>query len=222
MSKRILYNFPSRERPEKVIRCIENIISLAKHDNYIIGLTLDVDDTTTANKEFNEKLKKYGGKVSAVYGFSKNKIDAINKNVWMYNDWDIVCNHSDDFVFTKEGFDLDILDGYADGFSGLLHFPDQHANQTLCTYAIKDKNYYNLFGYIYHPSFQSVYCDNLQMDVAKYLGKYKFISKNIFEHQHPIWGFGKADALLNRTEDKTIYQQDRETYMKLKNNNFGL
>lgn len=213
---KILYNFPSRERADKLIKCIENIISLARHDDYVIGLTLDVDCPVTANREFHNRLLAYGDKVRPVYGFSKGKIDAVNKNIWLYPDADIICNMSDDFVFTKEGFDLDIIEAYADGFSGVAHFPDGFANKALVTFSITDRAYYNRYGYIYNPAFNSVYCDNFQMDLAKRDKAYKYIDKHIMRHEHFVHGFGEKDALLQRTEDPINYQKDRETYIRLK------
>jgi len=213
---KILYNFPSRERPEKLIKSIENIISLSRHDDYVIGLTLDVDDSSCANREFHDRLLSYGERVKPVYGFSKGKIDAVNKNVWLYTDADIICTQSDDMVFTKEGFDLDIIEGYSDGFSGLLHFPDGHANANLITYAIMDRAYYDLFNYIYHPEFCSVYADNLQMDIAKKMKRYKYVDKQILRHEHAIWGYGEKDTLLLKTEDPVNYANDHKIYIRLK------
>lgn len=212
---KILYSLASRSRPEKLISCIDNIINLSSHDNYLILLTLDVDDVTVANKEFNDKLKSYGDKVKAVYGFSKNKIDAINKNTWMVNDFDILCNHSDDMVYIKEGFDLDIIEAF-DNFDGLVHFPDQIQNR-LITYAMMSKNYYDIDKFIYHPSFFSVYADNYQQDLAIERGKYKLIDKKILEHRHFCWGYGEKDALLLQTENPNIYENDRQTYLRLSN-----
>jgi|ERR1700733_1107461 len=211
---KILYSLASRSRPEKLIGCIENIIGLSKHDNYIILLTLDVDDVTVANKDFNDKLKSYGEKVKPVYQFSKNKIDAINKNIWMVPDADIICNHSDDMFFIKEGFDLDILEAF-DNFDGLVHFPDQIQNR-LITYAMMSKSYYDIDGYIYHPDFFSVYADNFQQDVAVSRGKYKLVNKNILEHRHFTWGYGVKDELLLQTENPNVYEMDRLTYSRLK------
>lgn len=213
---KILYNLPSRERPQKLINCLDNIISLARHDDYVIGLTLDLNDPSCTSQEFRYKLLSYGDKVKPVYGVSTGKINAVNRELWRYPNADIICNHSDDFVFTKEGFDLDIIEGYSGGFSGLLHFPDGFANKALVTYAIMDRAYLDRFGYIYHPEFSSVYADNLQMDVAKSLNAYKYIDKHIMRHEHFIHGFGEKDALLERTEDRTVYANDRETYDRLK------
>ncbi len=219
---KILFNFPSRERPDKLIACIENIISLARNDDFIIGITLDVNDPSCANREFHNRLLSYGEKVKPVYGFSDNKIHAVNREVWRYPDADIICNMSDDFVFIKEGFDLDIISVYADGFTGLAHFPDGFVNERLCTFTIYDRAYYSRFGYIYFNKYMSVYADNEQHDVAKILGCYKYINKKIMEHRHFVHGFGEKDALLQRTEERTNYAIDGALYKERKKYNFYL
>jgi enamine deaminase RidA (YjgF/YER057c/UK114 family) len=45
-----------------------------------------------------------------VYGTSKNKVDAINRDMDAFSKphWDILVNMSDDMEFTYKGFDIDI------------------------------------------------------------------------------------------------------------------
>lgn len=209
---KITYNFASRERPDKFFACLDNITSLARHDDYEIIATLDADDLSMANSVVRDRIAKYS-KVIAYYGLSKNKIDAINKNL-CFATGEIICNHSDDMVFITEGFDLYILEAFKD-FNGLVHFPDQKAGEKLITYAMMHKEYLDLDGWIYNPEFTSVYADNFQQDLSKRRGKYKFVPQKILEHRHAIWGFGVPDALLKRTEDPVNYKKDRETYQRL-------
>lgn len=211
---KILYKFPSRERPHKVIKALENIITLSKHQDYCILLTLDIDDISTNNRQFNNKLKEFGNKVMPVYGFSKNKVNAINRDIWMVNDFDILCLHSDDMVFIKDGFDLDILEAF-DNYNGLVHFPDQVAKENLITYSMMSREYYDIYSYIYNPEFMSVYCDNYQQDVAKKLKMYKFVNKEILRHEHFCWGYGEKDSLLTKTENPENYNVDNITYQRL-------
>lgn len=218
---KILYNFASRSRPHKLIACLGNIFSLARHNIFEIVVTLDEDDVTVNNEAIKNMVEGFGEKVNPIFGVSKNKVDAINKNVTASKDWDILCNHSDDMWFIKEGFDLDIIEAFK-GYSGLVHFPDQKAKKALITYAMMSRDYYERFGYIYHPDFVSVYCDHEQQDVAKRLNKYKFVNKNILEHRHAIWGYGERDELLNKTQNPIIYAKDKQTYQRRMKINFGL
>lgn len=216
MQHKILYNFPSRERPQKVLTCLENITTLAKHPYYQIIVTADLNDDSMCNDAMRDSIQSFPN-TKVLYGTSQGKVDAINKNVGVAEpDWTILCNHSDDMVFIKEGFDLDIVEAFQD-FNGLVHFPDQVAKDQLITYSMMHRDYYNQDGFIYHPDFQSVYCDNFQHNVAKARGKYKFVDKKILEHRHAIWGFGVADELLKKTEAPAVYQKDKETFQRLIN-----
>ncbi|MEO6305964.1 MAG: hypothetical protein ABIP51_22650 [Bacteroidia bacterium] len=210
---KISYNFPSRSRPDKCFKAIENILSLSRHDDFEIIITADMDDSTMCNNEVRDKLNSYLN-TRVIYGNSKTKVEAVNQNAGLATG-DIICTHSDDMTWIKEGFDLDILEGFSDGFRGLLHFPDQVAKEHLITYPIMHKDYYKIDNFIYHPDFISVYCDNFQQYIAKSRNQYKFVNKQILEHRHAIWGFGEKDALLLKTEDPVNYAIDKQTLIRL-------
>jgi hypothetical protein len=172
------------------------------------------------NETVREKMKNYP-RLKPVWGTSKSKIDAINKNVYLGGDWSVVINVSDDLSFKKEGFDLDIIEAFDKwGLDSILHFPDGHVNERLITQSIMGRKYYDRFGYIYHPSYKSVYCDNEQQDVAKALGCYHYIPIPIFVHEHHIWGYGPADDLLRKTE--SFYPVDAENFHQRQLKNFPL
>lgn len=217
MSKRIAYIFASRERPEKFFRCLDNIQDMSDDNNYFVYAKLDLDDPQI--DKYKEKICEYKELV-VNFGYSDGKIHAINRGLDCLPECDIVCCHSDDMVFVEWGFDEEIRK-YC-GEDDYVHFPDGHANEKLCTYSIMGKKYFDRFGYIYHPDYISVYADNEQFEVAKLLGKYKYIKKNIVRHEHPIWGYGIKDDLLIRTEDPVIYKKDHETYLRRKSINFGI
>ena len=73
---RILYKFPTRERPYRFFKCLDNIKKFAQHNDYIIEVTADIDDATMFNPEVIEQIKQYD-KVNIRFGTSKNKVDAI-------------------------------------------------------------------------------------------------------------------------------------------------
>jgi hypothetical protein len=219
---RILFKLPSRERESKFFGAVDNIVNNVVTDNYCILATLDNNDPVMNNTDVIERLKGYP-MVIPVYGDSKTKIEAVNANMDMATDWDILCLHSDDMFFTKKGFDLDIREAMQTHFpdtDGMLHFPDQVAGEKLCTYQIIGRKYYERSGYIYNPEFSSLWCDNEEMDKAKLLGKYAFIDKSILEHRHHSWGFGPADDLLRKTE--RFYRKDEKIYLRHKAENFGI
>jgi hypothetical protein len=209
---KILYNFASRSRPERFFKRLDEITTLARHADYQIVGTLDIDDESMNNQDIWNKINAYS-KLTAVWGTSKSKIDAINKNVYIGREWDILINVSDDLSFKKECFDLDIISDFEKyGLDTLMHYPDGHVNERLITQAIMGRIYYDRFGYIYHPDFLSVYADNEMHLVGDRLGKRKFIDRKLFVHEHPIWdkAYGEPDALLKHTE--SFYPQDSATY----------
>lgn len=223
---KILFKLPSRERPEKLFAAIDNIISMSVTDNYVVQLTLDADDPTMANDKVRNRIMDYGNKVIAYYGFSTGKINACNRDCEFFPPFDILVLFSDDMVFTQYGFDSFLIEDMQKNFpdlDGVLHYDDgTPAKDKLITMSIMGRTYFNLFGYLYSPEYHSVYADNHFTEVARGLGKYKFIKRKLFVHQHPAWGTAKSDDLYKRNEDKAIYQKDKETYFKNLNNNFGL
>ena len=147
----------------------------------------------------------------ATFGVSKSKVDAINRDVPRYG-WDILVNVSDDQIFTRKGFDQVIAEHC--GPNTFLHLPDGHVNELLPTMSIMGRDYYNRFGYIYHPDYVSLWCDNEAMDVAKALGCHKYVDEHIFVHEHPAWTGERPDSQLEHTQ--SFYRRDERVYKKRK------
>ncbi len=211
---KILYKLASRWRKNKFFATLDNIIAMAKHDDYIILCSLDIDDETMNDPETRGRIEAYGEKVKAYWGFSGSKIVAINREICFIDDWQILINVSDDQVFTKEGFDLDIIEHFKN-FSGLLHFIDIH-KPDICTMAIMDRSYYEVDGHVYHPSFLSVYSDVFQQQLAKRRKRYKFVSSPIYVHNHFRWGLSEKDAGYEITESPEMYTHDRKVRDELR------
>jgi hypothetical protein len=212
---KILFKFTTKSRPNLFIRGMQSIIENVSSENYEILVTVDTDDYSMEHAllyyQDNVKVKVY-------YGISKNKIDAINRDVDKANNWDILVNVSDDMVFTIKGFDKIIRSNF-DNLGQCLHFPDGNTTE-LITMSIIGKQFYDRFGYIYNPQYESLFCDNEQTDVAKFLGAYKYVDKQIFEHKHPAFGKAQMDAQYYFTE--SFFQKDKVVYESRKAINFGL
>lgn len=213
----ILYKFATRSRPEKFKATVENILTLAKHPYFTILVSADEDDQTMNSNYMFQWMGKFHPFVQYVFSTSNNKIHAINRDL-PYNNWDILVNVSDDMVFMKEGFDLDIIEAFGDNLDQFIHFPDGHTGEKLASMSIMGREYYDRFGYIYHPDYVSLWCDNEAMEVAQQLNKYKYVDKQIFEHRHPAWIGGPVDAQLAHTQK--FERQDHRTYLKRKSLGF--
>lgn len=221
---KILYKFASRSRPAKFIEAVENIIINQRHEDYIILASLDTDDVTMNNEEMIAKMRNYK-QLYPVFGTSKNKIDAVNRDMHLAPEWDILVNMSDDMRFCVNGFDREILEEYQkylpDG-DVLLHFPDQNQGKNCMTMSIMDKKYYDRFGYIYYPGYQSLWCDLEAQEVGKLLGRYKFCPSRIVNHYHPSFGQARYDDQYRKTESHEVRSADESLYIERKEKNFDL
>ena len=225
---RILFKFATRSRPELFKRGYESIVKNCTSDNYIILVSFDSDDETMANVRDGHYKNTVLSK-----GVSLNKVHAINRDISLMGEWDILVNMSDDMVFTKKGFDEVIRNNFALDLSmemGMtyaarynldqcLHFPDGNRND-LITMSIMGVDYYNRFGYIYNPEYKSLYCDNEQTDVAMMLGKYKYVNEDIVRHLHPAYGKAAMDTQYIHTE--SLGGEDKITYERRKQKHFDL
>lgn len=223
---RILFHYPSKSRPVNFRRGLESIINnLERPDLAMFSIVLDADDTKLS--EYESILVEFSQQFTGtqIYiGTSKNKIDAVNRNLDR-TDFEIIICFSDDMVFTQQGFDDIIRKDFADNFpdgDGVLHYPDQNQGEACMTMNITDRIYFNRFGYIYHPDYESVECDLENQEVAQMLGRYKYAGKRIFDHLHPSFGQATYDAQYNKTEDGQVHNQDKATRRRRKANNYDL
>jgi hypothetical protein len=220
LEQKILIKFATRSRPQKFASCIANILNNANQpDNLLILVSIDGDDYSMQNIVEGSAVVK---NIHFVSGSSKNKIDAINRDVnECQYEWDILINFSDDQEFVVQGFDDIIRKDFAEHFpdgNGCMHYKDKNA--PLMTMSIIDRKYYARFNYIYHTDYVSLWCDNEAQDVAIMLGRYKYIDYVIFHHNHPGWGLGAMDEQYRKTE--AFYKQDEEVFLKRQENNFDL
>jgi len=216
---RIMYKFATRSRPHKFFEALDNIQKYSQHDDYMILVTADIDDALMFNDEVIERVKEYP-KAHILFGTSKNKIDAINRDLDLFPEWDILINMSDDMAFISHGYDKQIINDFQSfrSLDLLLHYPDQKAWFAMCTMAIMGKYYYNRDGYIYNPVYKSLFCDNEQMEVAKMRGRYKYIKKRLFNHNNPMHGLAPKDELHLKTI--ADHKEDKATFEKRKAEKF--
>lgn len=216
---RIIFKYPSRSRPEKFFAGLDNILAMAKHDNYLIIPTLD-DNDHAITAAFRAKLAAYGPKVKPIFGRSTSKIHAVNRDM-PTDAWDIVIATSDDMEFTEPGFDMQIIQNMEMLFpdtDGVLHYPDGFAHGDILSLPVIGRKYYDRFGYIYHPSYQSLFCDEEAIAVARSMGKLASLETNLFRHNHPTWGSGKMDAQYKYTEG--FHAVDKRTFQRRQQRNF--
>lgn len=219
----ILYKFASRSRKDKFFNCIDNIQRRQKDkENYKILCSLDTDDLTMNNIEVINKLSLYTN-VEVCWGTSKNKIDAINRDM-DGQEFDILINTSDDMDFVQFGFDQTIRDHmkkYYPDLDGILHYNDgTSSGERVMTLSIMGKKWYDRFNYIYHPDYTSLWSDNEATEVGNILGKRTYFTEVLFHHNHPGHGKAKYDQQYLKTE--SFYASDKVIFEQRKAKNFDL
>lgn len=223
---KILVKLPTRERAEKAVTAIRRAANRSKGVKYV--LTLDQDDYE-ANKQTYHKayhLTDKGGRIDVDLhvGSSISKIHACNRDMDKVKEWDVMVLLSDDMICVADRWDEIIkshMNMYFSDLDGVLHYNDGFTGKRLNTMCILGRKYYERFGYIYHESYQSLFCDDEFTQVSKMLKKTKYHNIVLFEHRHPANNsrYG-TDRLYNF--NMKLYHADKENYMKRLAKNFDL
>ena len=219
----ILFKYASRSRPELFFQGLDTIRrNVADQQNFKVLCSFDDDDQSMNNPEVIKCLDSVEN-LTYFFGLSRNKVAAINRDMEKSGDWDILINMSDDMAFEQYGFDTIIrarmLEHFPD-LDGVLHFNDGYAGNSLMSMTIEGRKYYERFGYIYHPEYVSVYCDDEALSVARLLKKVAYYPNVLFRHNHPGWGRAPMDEQYERTE--SFYPVDLRTYSAHRARNFDL
>lgn len=218
MKAHILFKLTTRSRPIKAKASIDNIIEKCNSNDYTILVSIDEDDETMKNFDYKDD------NVYIVRGKSKNKIDAINRDMNIFTHWDILINTSDDMVFNVKGFDEIIRQDFNGYYDQVLHYSDGFQKANIMTMSIMGIDYYNRFKYIYHPSYESLWCDAEATEVAWMLNKYKYMGdlKQLFTHMHPAWNMSEYDQQYMKTEAHEVNEKDLKTFIQRRNKNYNI
>lgn len=215
---KILLKFPTRLRPEKFLHCLSKAFELANDKENLKALVSYDSDDKTMTSEVIEKAKALGD-VECISGTSKNKIDAVNRDMDKSGEWDILVLLSDDMECETKGWDDIIRLRFEERSDRILHFNDGYRGQDLLTLPIMDRRYYERTQYIYHPDYISLWCDNEQMEVGRKLNRYRYYPAVLFRHKMAMNGF-EQDDLHKHTE--SFFEQDKKTFMLRRAKGFPL
>jgi len=212
----IVAKLPTRNRPERFKEVITECIERQSGEvTYLISA--DKDDETMNNTDI--KLFCLKNNLNIVYGKSKNKVHAINRDEI---EFDILILLSDDMYCVQDGWDERIKNDMISNFpdmDGVLWYNDGFTGDKLDTMVIMGRKYYDRFGYIYHPEYTSLWCDNEFMEVAKSLERIIYFDDVLFEHRHPAnIGYGNDEG-YELTE--SFYKKDEVIFNERKSNGFA-
>lgn len=219
---RILCKYPTRGRPGHFIARLREWSSLAYDPaNIAFLVSYDADDATM-NDVVISQAEAVHPSVVCVKGNSKTKIEACNADLADYKaDWDVVLLISDDMVCRREAWDDMIRKRMAlffPDYDGALWFWDG-SQKKINTLECVGKTRWKKFGYLYHPSYSSFFCDDESSAVGLRDKKLMFVDEPICTHEHPAWGGGmKPDATYQR--NNKYWNQDKANFAKRKTEGF--
>jgi hypothetical protein len=212
-----LFKYATRNRPQWFKETLDKWYAMlsGKHE-YRFLIEIDKDDETMNNLEMIKFMASKSG-INWNIGESKNKIEAINNSIDTFG-FDILVVVSDDMTPVVEGFDDIIASNMKEYFpdlDGALAYKDDIRDDQLITLTIMGRKLYDFFGYIYHPDYKSVWCDNEFTDEVNRMGKVKYIPQTIIKHEWMKYGH---DALYER--NGVDFFQDKATYLYRKERGF--
>jgi len=214
-AKTLLMKVTSRDRYDKMLSCVMAHIHFANNTDDMFWLfSFDQDDTSFNKEHFNMFIKKTNIKGKYIIGKSTDKIDAINRdiNIIELEKWDVLVNISDDQFPIFQGYDDVIRDTMPDSLDASLWFLDSYQDR-INTQEILGRNYYIDQGYVYHPSYKSLFCDNESTIVAERKGKLIKDNRCIIRHVHPCNSKeAQNDALYVKNE--SFWNEDKANYEK--------
>ena len=191
---KLLIQFPTLARPKKFLKCLDKYVDMASARHQLFfNVNCDFDDPSMNTPLVKKQVSNiiYGhNSTDGQINFDKNteKISAINSHIDdCCFDFDVVICASDDMIPLEHSWDDEIALAMTDNFpdmDGCIHFDDGYTHHQLITFSILGRKLYEHFGYIYHPDYKSLYCDNEFTQEVTRLGKVVYIDKVIVKHEH--------------------------------------
>jgi hypothetical protein len=203
---KILLKCPTRSRPKKVIETLRKYVELATQPDLIgICLSCDTDDATMHDPNVEYHITNLPvAWVKIFYSDNQSKIEAVNADMnkieW---GWDLVILVSDDMIPKVKGYDDIIRSHITPDLDRIVWINDGVQGYHLNTLSIMGRKMYDSIGYIYHPSYKSLFCDNEFTDLCKgsLASKCSYIEEILVRHEHFRTGFPeKNDALYQRNQ----------------------
>jgi len=214
--------FPTRGRPDKFFEVLDMYRDFADNwDEIEIYVVCNVDDRSMNNEEVGAKFLYYPN-VTPSFLRPKSKIAACNAGLRVGEKaWDIITLASDDMLPRVKGYDTKIkedMEKYFPDTDGVLWYNDGHKKDKLCSLSILGRRYFDRFGYIYYPGYNSFFCDNEFAEVATGLSRIRYIDKCIIEHCHPDYHLCPTDKLYKF--NLRYHGMDKGLYAKRKADGF--
>ena len=210
---RLLFKYPTRGRPELFRKTLQKYYDMITgRYQYQFLISMDTDDQLMNCREIRSFLDEKKN-LRYVYGDSKTKIEACNADMEGV-EFDILILVSDDMIPINPEFDWVIVSSMLEYFpdlDGALHFHDgSESGAKIITQSIMGVNLYHYFGYIYHPAYRSLWCDNEFTDIVRKMGKVRYIENVIVRHE---WVSYTGHDKTHRKSERD-YDVDHKIYLR--------
>ena len=225
---KILAQFPTFARPEKFLHCLRSYIDKTSGRHQIFfNINCDADDESMNNQETVNKIQEIfqtptrspemkwhdnfcGGEIH--FDDNTTKISSINTHI--DREFDIVIVISDDMIPQVNHWDDEIVTAMMEHYpdlDGCISFDDGYTDKnSLVTFSILGRKLYEHFGYIYHPDYKSLYCDDEFTQAVTKLNKITYIDKMIIKHEHYAEEGNSNSGDYDKAAEKTLYFAGRD------------
>jgi len=226
---KLLVQFPTLNRADKFLRVLDKYVEqTSRWNNVFFNVNCDADDTSMTDAYIQKRIRYILRKRPNVdgqiyYDKDTTKISSINAHI-EDRDFDIVICASDDMVPKVPSWDQEIVSAMTNHFpelDGCVHFNDGNTNGNLITFSILGKKLYDYFGYIYHPDYKSLYCDDEFTQEVKRLNKEKYIDKVIISHEHWSLEGSENHNQVDFAVQKTLHYSGRDGFVFNKRKELG-
>jgi len=179
---------------------------------------LSIDDSDSDQNKYYETFTDLP--VIIIQSANKSIVDAVNRAAEIATG-DILVVISDDFG-CPEFWNRSIENHFKGVDTPMILHVNDTIQQRICTLPIMNRQYYERFGYIYHPHYFSMFADDDLTESAKLIGAYKSDFSLTFEHRHYVNGKNKRDKTYDRENSKQAWEIGKRTFQARKQRRFDI
>jgi len=209
---RFVVKYPTRGRPTLFLRQLQRYRSMASRKHQIKFIVSVDEDDATMNCEDVRRIAKATPNLFIHRGRSTGKITAVNADMDKLGDYDILILASDDMIPQMVGYDdliATLMQKHFPNLDGVLHFRDGLNHANLNTMPIMGKRLVDKWGYVYHPSYISEFCDNEMQCVTERDGKSAKFDQVLFKHEWTT--HTGTDATFKRNSG--FFERDQKNFL---------
>lgn len=211
---------PSRNRAVKAFNTFSDWMMNASgehHYEYIVS----IDDTDSQAQEYRNRFDKMA---TVIQNQNRSLVDAVNRGAEM-STGDCIIVVSDDFDSPKN-WDRDLDDFITTSIESdqyAIHVNDDYSYpKELLTIPILSQQLFRRLGYIYHPSYFSMYADNDIFEACKLIGVLHDCGHLTFRHNHYTVNRSPNDMTYIRQNSQQAYQLGQSTIIQRRARKFDL